>query len=132
MLLDHVFVYGTLKHGQPAWPLVRPYVESYEPAVITGRLYDCGPWPALCAGDGVVQGELLRLDPARKGEALAALDQFEAYDPENPRRAPYIRDTVEARTRDGRTVPAYAYFFNERADHLRPLPEGLWPPAYRW
>lgn len=55
-----IFVYGTLKRGEereamwPRWPV------RVEAATTLGILYDIGPYPALAAGDDVVEGERLR------------------------------------------------------------------------
>ena len=37
-----VFVYGTLMPGEPRWPVLEPFVESWRPAIARGFLWDTG------------------------------------------------------------------------------------------
>lgn len=70
----HLFSYGTLRSagGAPARQLRG--CELVGSAVISGALFDIGPYPALLlAGDDPVEGEIWRC-PA---DLLAGLDQYE-------------------------------------------------------
>ena len=55
---------------------------------IPGRLYDLGDYPGLVAARGVVRGEVFELLGER---TLERLDDFEDYDPAEPRASEYIR-----------------------------------------
>ncbi|MGW4115547.1 gamma-glutamylcyclotransferase [Actinosynnema sp. NPDC004786] len=88
---DRLFVYGTLRPGSTAWPLVAPFVVGApEPARLPGALHDTGRgYPALRPapetsgpnasrhpfGQAAVPGHVLRLE--RPEEALPALDEYE-------------------------------------------------------
>jgi gamma-glutamylcyclotransferase (GGCT)/AIG2-like uncharacterized protein YtfP len=75
---DRLFVYGTLKPGASAWPLLEPYATGSWPATLPGVLYDTGRgYPALRLGDGPgVAGWVVELrSPA--GAALSAMDSYE-------------------------------------------------------
>ena len=76
-VLQHVFVYGTLKRGQcreRCWPLVPT---AGHPAWTFGELYDTGPFPALVAGSDRVAGELWSYEPSAITTVLKALDVIE-------------------------------------------------------
>jgi gamma-glutamylcyclotransferase (GGCT)/AIG2-like uncharacterized protein YtfP len=74
---DRLFVYGTLRPGDSAWPLLAGHTFGRPSrAVLTGALYDTGRgYPAFRGGDGLVPGWSVRLrSPA---VALAELDLYE-------------------------------------------------------
>jgi len=83
---DHetLFVYGTLRppHNDTAaddsryYPSIADYVLAQQPATLAGAdLYDLGAYPAATPGQGVLQGDLLTLDPA----ALPIADGIEGH-----------------------------------------------------
>jgi gamma-glutamylcyclotransferase (GGCT)/AIG2-like uncharacterized protein YtfP len=77
---DRIFVYGTLRPGEGAWPLIEPFVVGEpEPARLAGRVFDTGlGYPALLpAGDpdDTVVGVLLTL--AAPADAFVVLDEYE-------------------------------------------------------
>jgi gamma-glutamylcyclotransferase (GGCT)/AIG2-like uncharacterized protein YtfP len=85
-----VFVYGTLRPGQPNWErlLAGPSVR-----VVAGRLagvvlLDCEHYPAAVErpGAGGAAGEVVWIRPGAWSAVLAALDQLEGYDPTDPDR----------------------------------------------
>jgi gamma-glutamylcyclotransferase (GGCT)/AIG2-like uncharacterized protein YtfP len=129
-----LFVYGTLQRGQcreRCWPHAPLRVE---PAVVRGRLYDLGSYPALVEGDDLVGGEAWHLAPEHVPHTLTALDEVE--DVAVGEAGLYARRIVQCRQRDGATVRAYAYFYSrpaEIAHHKRVTPgtDGIcrWPVA---
>jgi len=72
-----VFVYGTLRKGQPNRPVMEPYlVADLGEGQIRGAMNDLGPFPAVTLEeDGVVTGEWVRVTD----EGLARLDRLEGY-----------------------------------------------------
>ncbi|MDO4686530.1 MAG: gamma-glutamylcyclotransferase family protein, partial [Corynebacterium sp.] len=68
-----LFVYGTLKSGQENHHYCADAI-SKEPAIIQGRLFDYGEYPALVLGGGVVYGELLTF---ADDSVLPVLDELE-------------------------------------------------------
>jgi gamma-glutamylcyclotransferase (GGCT)/AIG2-like uncharacterized protein YtfP len=107
---SRVFVYGTLQQGEELshlWPHAPLAVEA---AVVTGRLHDLGPYPALVAGTDLVAGELWKLDPEHMAATLAVLDDVEDYGQEGEDDL-YVRTIVECRVGDGRVERAFTYLF---------------------
>jgi gamma-glutamylcyclotransferase (GGCT)/AIG2-like uncharacterized protein YtfP len=129
-----LFVYGTLQRGQCRerfWP--HPALRV-EPAVVRGRLYDLGPYPALVEGDDLVGGEAWHLAPEHIPHTLTVLDEVE--DAAVGEAGLYARRIVECRQGNDETVQAYAYHYSrpwEIAHHVRVAPgdDGIcrWPPA---
>ncbi|MEW6472161.1 MAG: gamma-glutamylcyclotransferase family protein [Actinomycetota bacterium] len=85
-----VFVYGTLRPGQPNWE--RLLAGRCERAV-SGRLagvvlLDCGHYPAAVErpGAGGALGQVLWIRPADWPAVVAALDHLEGYDAADPDR----------------------------------------------
>ena len=81
---QYLFVYGTLRppqaHTTPEdsryYPAIAELIRSHQPATLTGAaLYDLGAYPAATPGDGVIQGDLLRVD----GRALPIADRIEGH-----------------------------------------------------
>ncbi len=114
-----VFVYGTLKQGECRarfWPREPIAVES---AVIRGRLYDLGPYPALVPGDDQVRGELWHFDVEDMPATLRVLDEIEGATQLG--NAYYRRIVVECRGDDGQSYEAFAYEFAQ-PDRLEDKP----------
>ena len=113
-MADFVFFYGTLMT-----PFNRPGRQRVDPKMsFTGRghieaaLFDLGIYPAAVPTlDGsTVSGEVYEmLDPPA---VLATLDEIEGYRPAEPERSLYTRILTDVVLDDGRTVPAWAYFYN--------------------
>jgi gamma-glutamylcyclotransferase (GGCT)/AIG2-like uncharacterized protein YtfP len=97
-----LFVYGTLRVAQGNHAAIARYVLDVEPATTQGILLDLGSFPALVAGTGIVQGEVLTIEP----EALATTDRIEGVS-----HGVYERRQVEARLESGAVVEAWAYFY---------------------
>ena len=81
---ENLFVYGTLRppHNDTVaddsryYARIADYVVAHQPATLAGAdLYDLGSYPAATPGQGVLQGDLLMLDPA----ALPIADGIEGH-----------------------------------------------------
>ncbi len=149
-----LFLYGTLKRGQPNHEaLCRGYLRAEE-AAVRGRLFALpAGYPALVVpgedvlatgtadplADAALQEEAKRRvlprpeGPLVRGELylfgdpasrLPALDAFEGFRPGG--RSLYLRVLVPALTASG-MVPAWAYAMPEEPEGV-PLPGGTWPP----
>jgi gamma-glutamylcyclotransferase (GGCT)/AIG2-like uncharacterized protein YtfP len=83
-----VFVYGTLRPGQPNWErLLAAHCERVEAGRLPGvLLLDCGHYPAAVdrPGAGGAAGEVVWIRAASWSAVLAALDHLEGYDPTDP------------------------------------------------
>jgi gamma-glutamylcyclotransferase (GGCT)/AIG2-like uncharacterized protein YtfP len=101
--VPHLFVYGTLRHGQPNAGLLEGLARL--PATCPGRLHDCGPYPVLALGKGTVSGELVPLDLAR----LAALDALEQAQPFGAPDGAYRRTVLPVTLDDGTMARAQLY-----------------------
>lgn len=84
-----VFVYGTLRPGQPNW---ERWLAGRSERVLAGRLpgvvlLDCGHYPAAVErpGAGGAAGEAVWICAGAWSATLAALDLLEGYDPADPR-----------------------------------------------
>ena len=96
--LPGLFVYGTLRAGQS-----RAAIAGDGPrrsATTTGRLLDCGAYPALVAGDGRVVGEWLPLDDPDRLRRLDRVEGFYGHGrPDNLYRRVLVSVEVEGSTR---------------------------------
>ncbi|MCA9191696.1 MAG: gamma-glutamylcyclotransferase [Planctomycetales bacterium] len=82
-MVDHVFVYGTLKRGQcreTLWPLAPKMIQ---PAWVRGALYDLGPYPAMVAGNDRILGELWSFASSDMESVLVTLDKIEGTNQPN-------------------------------------------------
>ena len=103
-----LFVYGTLMPGESNYGLIERYVRSARPGCIEGVLVDLGAFPALIAGDGIVEGMLLEL----ASEAMAVTDRLEGFHPEGDHSL-YLRKEVMAQFHGGEQVTAWTYEFSD-------------------
>jgi len=103
-----LFVYGTLRPpqaGTPAadaryFPAIAPHIHSHTTATLAGaELYDLGAYPAATPGEGVIHGDLLRIEAA----ALPIADRIEGHP------VFYRRATVTVQTTQGK-VEAWIYW----------------------
>lgn len=116
-----VFVYGTLRAGEPNHSYLAACTRLLSCARVPGFvLYDLGPFPAACPApegrDGVL-GELYRVT---QDATLAMLDQLEGY--------PELYDRGEVRVLDPQegVWPARMYFMHRPPQSGRPIPGGDW------
>lgn len=110
MIINKVFVYGTLMKDMHNYHLVKPFVKHLETAKTLGRLYDLPyGYPAMIGGQDEVWGELLELNDVE--EALKILDRLEGYCGEESPRNLYNRTIQEIQTLSGQAEQAYVYFW---------------------
>jgi gamma-glutamylcyclotransferase (GGCT)/AIG2-like uncharacterized protein YtfP len=126
------FVYGTLRRGQSAYPLLEGRTEREEAAVLPGfKLYSLGEYPAIYPAENEhfqVIGEIMTIAPTHYVDVLAALDRWEGYTPEFLEVSLYWRENREAFTLDGQAVQVTCYVGNPaffKPEYLL-LPEGDW------
>ena len=79
----HIFVYGTLKQGQPRHQVLLDLgAEWMGDAKVAGALLNLGPFPAAVhhdGGAGTFMGEVYSIPEDREEEALAMLDRIEGH-----------------------------------------------------
>ena len=105
---EQIFVYGTLRPSRPDtladdsryYSQIAAFVETAIPARLAGaELYDMGTYPAVVPGQGLVQGDLLRV----KSAAMAITDRIEGHP------TFYRRDRVTVQTENG-SAKAWIYW----------------------
>jgi gamma-glutamylcyclotransferase (GGCT)/AIG2-like uncharacterized protein YtfP len=118
-VIEHVFVYGTLRPGDVRWPILEPFAadEGVDDSA-AGRVYDTGVgYPAaVFEHGGVIRGRTYRLRTELLDAALAALDTEESSVPGG-----FVR--VAITTRAG--TPAWAYSYGSGLE-LTPIESGDW------
>ncbi len=113
-----MFVYGTLRAGQPNARLLAGLTRHQASA--RGVLHDFGAYPGMVLGHGAVTGEIVPLDPAR----LAALDALEQALPFGAPGGAYRRTVVEVTLPDGGRLRAQCYVMD--AADAPVIPGGDW------
>ena len=122
-----VFVYGTLRPGQPNWGRL---LAAAAERVVAGRLagvalLDCGHYPAAVErpGGGEAVGEVVWIRPDAWLTTLAGLDHLEGYDPAASDRL-YDRVLRGVETADG-PVDCWVYLAGRRlTGSARPVVTG--------
>jgi len=109
-----VFVYGTLRDGEPNHRLLKGATRlgtwRTEAAF---SMFDLGAYPGVRPGGSTaVAGEVYRVTP----QLLARLDRLEDY--------PRLYDRKPIRTRFG---SAWIYLLRRRPTGAPPVPSGCWP-----
>ncbi len=112
-----LFVYGTLLRGLERNTLLADSAFKGT-GTICATLYDCGSYPGIREGAGLVCGELYEINR----ETLQLLDQVEGYREGNGNSL-FVRQEVEVTIADG-AVSAVCYFFNRSTDALALIASG--------
>lgn len=102
------FVYGTLLKGMQLYECLwrAPCIGL---AFTWGDLYDLGEYPGMIQGNGLVYGEVYKID----NEILEGLDQIEGVFPGQEEYCLYLRKEITSTLmKDGKTIKAWAYFYN--------------------
>ncbi|MBS7792446.1 gamma-glutamylcyclotransferase [Roseococcus sp. SDR] len=108
LTIRHLFVYGTLMLGEANAHHLDGIART--PGLVSGRLHDCGAYPALGLEEGEVKGELLELPIER----LAGMDALEDAMPGGAPGGMYRRSVLRVRTAAG-VIRAYAYVMDDAA-----------------
>ncbi len=124
-MTDLVFFYGTLMSGfeRPGRARNDPLLDKQGRGWIRAALFDLGIYPAAVpADDGKVWGEVHRM---KDGAAvLAALDEIEGYDPNEPDQSLYTRVATPVTFDDETVAEAWTYFYNAPLGHAQRIPSG--------
>ena len=114
--INQLFVYGSLRSGfrNPAYQYLTKYFHLLGEAVVKGKLYDMGEFPAALKTreDRFISGELYELNnTAEFSWAMGQLDDYEGLNVEPGETPMYIRETVEVYL-DGNPSTAWIYWFS--------------------
>ena len=126
MMLDRLFVYGTLMRGfdHPMAQLLSRSADFIGEARCQGRLYRVKHYPALVLSDDpadVVFGELYRL--RAPGELLREFDMYEACGEGFAEPTEYIRQMLPV-TLDDAQAEAWTYIYNWPVAQLSRIASG--------
>lgn len=115
-----VFVYGTLRTGEPNWEwALRNKTVSDEQATLTGvQMFDQGGFPYVMRGDvptETVVGDLMVIEPTIYEQVMSRLDGLEGYQPGRASNL-YDREVVTVTTGDGVEHRAYVYIVSKRRE----------------
>jgi gamma-glutamylcyclotransferase (GGCT)/AIG2-like uncharacterized protein YtfP len=111
---DFVFFYGTLMtpFNRPGRQRVDSKMSFTGRGRINAALFDLGIYPAAVpTHDGsTVWGEVYEM--LESADVLAALDEIEGFRAAEPERSLYTRIVTDVTLEDGRSLAAWAYFYN--------------------
>jgi gamma-glutamylcyclotransferase (GGCT)/AIG2-like uncharacterized protein YtfP len=129
----HLFVYGTLMStapgafGKAMRERLQREAKLLGPAMIRGRLYDLGRYPALVDSDDpadLVHGEVLALHEPRK--SFAWLDRYEGIVPGHHGQNEYQRGERAVRLASGAEITAWVYLCSKSVVHAPRIACGRW------
>ena len=111
-----LFVYGSLRSGfrNPVYEYLTKYFTLIGEAVVKGKLYDLGDYPAATATeeDHFISGELYTINnPQEFSWAIGQLDDYEGLNVEEGEIALYKREQVIA-YRKAEPHTAWIYWYN--------------------
>ena len=118
-MITHLFVYGTLRPGQPRWSFLAPFVtdEGHRDSA-EGALYDTGNGYPAARFDhaGTIHGRVYPLHLDRLDEALRLLDEVEGAVID-------LFHRVSITTTSG--TDAWAYEYGGETE-FSAIPSGIW------
>ena len=123
-----LFVYGSLRRGESRHPLLlQAGARAVADGTISGKLFDFGDYPgAVKTADRKrrVRGEVYAFaDPAA---GLARVDKIEGFSPGRSAKSLFVRRLAEVGLDGGRSVEAWAYFYNRPVKRGREIFAGEW------
>ena len=111
-----LFVYGSLRSGfrNPVYEYLTKYFHLLGEAVVKGKLYDLGEYPAAapCDEEHFISGELYGINnPQEFSWAIGQLDDYEGLNVEAGEKALYKREEVIV-YQNSEPHTAWIYWFN--------------------
>jgi gamma-glutamylcyclotransferase (GGCT)/AIG2-like uncharacterized protein YtfP len=109
-----LFIYGTLHPDRAPREIATAALRltSAGPATIRGHRYDLGEYPGVVLDPTgpEISGELFTVPDAA---ALAALDAYEDFRPDDPANSLFLRLETTATKPDGSPAPCWVYVYNQ-------------------
>jgi gamma-glutamylcyclotransferase (GGCT)/AIG2-like uncharacterized protein YtfP len=133
-VVDHLFAYGTLRRtaGHAAHELLARCSTFVGEGVVSARMFDLGSYPGIVLSDEPadrVIGDVYLLAADCSESVLARLDNYEGVGLEHPAPHEYVRQPVDVRMADGRSIEAWAYVL---VDAFPARPRILtWPETHK-
>ena len=121
-----LFVYGTLRSetNTPMAQLLQQHSNGLEKAVMRGKLYDAGSFPAAVHNQespNLIHGSLHTVS---NSEILfKRLDRYEGYHSHDPGGSLFVRKKVPI-IKNGQSVIASTYLFNQSTSKLKCITSG--------
>ena len=122
-VIEHLFVYGTLMSGEVRHGELSPYVGSRVNGSMKGVLYDLNDYPGMKIGEGLVHGELVKMNDVESClNDMDSIEGFYGYESEN---SLYDRTIVQILTNDGAKW-AWTYVYSGHIDVKTRIESGRW------
>ncbi|HSS18507.1 MAG TPA: gamma-glutamylcyclotransferase family protein [Pyrinomonadaceae bacterium] len=126
---DYLFVCGTLRSEYVAGEIaeVMQRLRSLGAASVQGRLHDFGDYPGAVldsAADTLIHGELFELP--HDEVTLAALDEYEDFDPRVPAKGLFVRRRVNISDASRQNVEGWIYVYNGDPGNVPIIAGGKW------
>lgn len=114
-MTDYIFLYGTLlpEYAPAEIADTVRQLSRVTRAFVRGRLYDLGEYPGAIldpASETLIKGEIFELPDDK--EALARLDSYEGFDPDEPASSLFARDKTSVTLREGGELQCWIYIYN--------------------
>ena len=122
-VIEHLFVYGTLMSGEVRYGELSPYVESSGNGTTKGVLYDLDDYPGMKTGEGLVHGELVKMNDVES--CLKDMDSIEGFYGYESKNSLYERTIVLIQTNDGAKW-AWTYFYSGDVGENTRIKSGRW------
>ncbi|MGA0331308.1 MAG: gamma-glutamylcyclotransferase [Candidatus Poseidoniaceae archaeon] len=121
--INHLFVYGTLMSGQKRFNQLKSYVLSQHAASVRGHLHHLGDYPGMKLGDGMVHGQLMKIDDVEA--CLERMDSIEGFLGFGRNDSLFDRTIVHVETEQGH-VWAWTYLYAGDVDDESIINDGRW------
>ncbi|NIM50894.1 MAG: gamma-glutamylcyclotransferase [Gemmatimonadales bacterium] len=124
----YLFLYGTLLPGRVPLALrsAAAQLGTPRPAMVRGRLYDLGRYPAAVPDEGAGCWIRGRVSSYTNGAILTELDRYEGYDPRNPAASLFVRRQCEAVLSGGGRLTCWVYAYNRDPGAGRLIRDGVY------
>ena len=124
---QHLFLYGTLLTSEAPQEIasIVKRLRRLGSAQVRGRLYDFGEFPGAVLDPSsrtLIYGELVVLPSDER--LLEALDQYEEFDPLDPKSSLFIRRKVKVRMANGGSREGWIYVYNKHPGRAKLVRSG--------
>lgn len=122
-VIKHLFVYGTLMSGEVRHEEISSYMESSIEGTAKGVLYDLDYYPGMKTGEGLVHGELIKMNNV--DSCLNKMDSIEGFYGFENKNSLYQRTIVPIQTSEG-VKWAWTYVYSGHVEESAQIESGRW------